>query len=58
MGANGFYPMENISFVSNLVILFQSSFSPINTHACACMHVCVCVYMCVCIIVLVPSLMT
>ena len=58
MGANGFYPMENISFVSTLVILFQSSFSPINTHACACMHVCVCVYMCVCIIVLVPSLMT
>ena len=50
--------MENISFVSTLVILFQSSFSPINTHACACMHVCVCVYMCVCIIVLVPSLMT
>ena len=45
MGANGFYPMENISFVSNLVILFQSSFSPINTHTCACMHVCVCVHL-------------
>ena len=56
MGANGFYPMENISFVSNLVILFQSSFSPINTHTCACMHVCVCVCIHVCVYHRVGSL--